>query len=250
MNESRDQLADLVRGFRAGLFAELRRGRRFVRADATPRVLRGDGVAHAEPLGIVAAADPHPTAGGLEALRVELGDCQRCRLCEQRQHIVFGIGNPVAELMFVGEAPGRDEDLQGEPFVGKAGQLLTRMIGAMGLTREAVYICNIVKCRPPNNRDPAPDEIAQCEPFLVRQIELIAPRLIVALGGFAAKTLIGTETGITRLRGKWHEYQGVPLMPTFHPAYLLRNPEGKRPVWNDLQAVMAEMDRPGLPRTR
>jgi len=152
--------------------------------------------------------------------------------------------------MFIGEGPGHDEDLQGEPFVGPAGQLLTRMIEAMGLTREEVYITNIIKCRPPRNRDPNPDEIDACEPFLRRQIEAIAPRMMIALGSFAAKTLLRTETGISQLRGRFHIYHGTPLMPTFHPAFLLRNPERKRPVWEDLKQVMAEMDRLGLERRR
>jgi DNA polymerase len=152
--------------------------------------------------------------------------------------------------MFIGEAPGREEDAQGAPFVGAAGQLLTRMIAAMGLTREEVYICNIIKCRPPDNRNPAVDEIEACEPFLRRQIDVIGPRIIITLGNFAAKTLLRTETGITRLRGRFYTYHGIPLMPTYHPAYLLRNPAQKRPVWQDLQAVMAEMDRLGLERRR
>ncbi|MBK8482625.1 MAG: uracil-DNA glycosylase [Proteobacteria bacterium] len=186
----------------------------------------------------------------LLSVRAALGDCERCGLHAERTHIVFGVGDAQADLMFVGEAPGRDEDQQGEPFVGKAGQLLTRMIQAMGLHREEVYICNIIKCRPPNNRDPEPAEVASCEPFLRQQIEAIGPRLIVALGNFAARTLLRSELGIARLRGSFQRYQGIALMPTFHPAYLLRNPEAKRPAWSDLQAVMAEMDRLGLRRRR
>ncbi|MBK6846889.1 MAG: uracil-DNA glycosylase [Proteobacteria bacterium] len=217
-------------------------------ADASP-ARAADGAPRAD-----AAPTARPERGvsqaALLAVREALGDCQRCGLHAERKQIVFGVGSAQAELMFVGEAPGRDEDLQGEPFVGKAGQLLTRMIEAMGLRRDEVYICNIIKCRPPNNRDPEPDEVASCEPFLRQQIEAIAPRLIVALGNFAARTLLRSELGITRLRGAFHRYQGIPLMPTFHPAYLLRNPEAKRPAWSDLQAVMAEMDRLGLPRRR
>ena len=188
--------------------------------------------------------------GTLEQVREELGACQRCRLARGRTNIVFGQGAPDADVMFIGEGPGHDEDLQGEPFVGPAGQLLTRMIEAMGLTREEVYITNIIKCRPPRNRDPNPDEIDACEPFLRRQIEAIAPRMMIALGSFAAKTLLRTETGISQLRGRFHIYHGTPLMPTFHPAFLLRNPERKRPVWEDLKQVMAEMDRLGLERRR
>jgi DNA polymerase len=158
---------------------------------------------------------------------------------------VFGVGNPNADLMFVGEGPGGDEDLQAEPFVGRAGQLLTEIITkGMRLARRDVYIANVVKCRPPGNRNPEPDEIAACMPFLARQIELIAPRVIVALGTFAAQTLLGVKTPISRMRGNWHEYRGVRVMPTFHPAYLLRNPGDKKLVWADIKIVMAEL---GLP---
>jgi uracil-DNA glycosylase len=154
----------------------------------------------------------------------DLGDCTRCGLCESRTHIVFGEGSPNAQVVFVGEGPGFDEDKCGQPFVGAAGQLLTKIIAAMGLTREAVYIGNIVKCRPPNNRNPQPDEIRQCLPFLKRQLAAIHPRVICALGSVAARTLLETETPISRLRGRFYEFMGTPLMPTFHPAYLLRNP--------------------------
>ncbi|MBJ80050.1 MAG: hypothetical protein CMH60_01910 [Myxococcales bacterium] len=182
-----------------------------------------------------------PGTLNLSAIREELGDCQRCKLCDQRKNIVFGVGDPHARLMFVGEGPGADEDIKGEPFVGKAGQLLTRMIQAMGLRREDVYIANIVKCRPPENRDPEPDEIAACEPFLLQQIEAVQPEVIVALGRYASQCLVGKATPISRLRGSWSSYAGIDLMPTFHPAYLLRNPSGKRPVWEDLQAVMHKL---------
>jgi uracil-DNA glycosylase family 4 len=167
--------------------------------------------------------------------------CTRCRLHRGRTHVVFGVGNPEAELMFVGEAPGRDEDLQGEPFVGRAGQLLTRIIEAIGLRRQDVYIANVIKCRPPNNRNPQEDEIARCEPYLRRQIELVRPRIIVALGTFAAQTLLKTAQPISQLRGRFHTYHGVKLMPTFHPAFLLRNPERKRAVWEDMQLVQREL---------
>ena len=193
---------------------------------------------------------PAKPAGGLQKVRQDLGDCKRCRLWRERTNIVFGQGAQEAGLMFIGEAPGREEDLRAEAFVGAAGQLLTRMIKAMGLERDEVYIANIIKCRPPRNRDPAPDEIAACEVFLKQQIDAINPGVIVTLGAFAARTLLQRETGISRLRGRLHSYHGVPLMPTFHPAYLLRNPEAKRPTWNDLQMVIAEMDRLGLPRRR
>jgi len=175
----------------------------------------------------------------LEELRSHIGDCQRCKLAPHRTHLVFGVGNPRARLVFVGEAPGRDEDLQGEPFVGRAGQLLTEIISkGMRLDRTDVYIANVIKCRPPENRNPEPDEVASCEPFLLRQLELIGPEVIVALGKFAAQTLLRTKAPITRLRGRWYDYHGIKLMPTFHPAYLLRNPGDKRLVWEDIQKVM------------
>ncbi len=182
-------------------------------------------------------------AATLEELRAELGDCQRCKLCSGRTHIVFGVGNPQARLMFVGEGPGRDEDLQAEPFVGRAGQLLTEIITkGMKLRREDVYIANVIKCRPPQNRNPEPDEIAACQPFLIRQIEIIQPRVLVALGKFAAQTLLGLQTPISRLRGHWYAYQGIKLMPTLHPAYLLRNPDDKRLVWEDIKMVLRELE--------
>jgi len=175
----------------------------------------------------------------LEDLRAHIGDCRRCKLAPHRKHLVFGVGNPGARLVFVGEAPGRDEDLQGEPFVGRAGQLLTEIITkGMKLRREDVYIANVIKCRPPENRNPEPDEVASCEPFLLRQLELIGPEVIVALGKFAVQSLLRTKTPITQLRGRWANYHGIQLMPTFHPAYLLRNPGDKRLVWEDIQKVM------------
>ena len=182
-------------------------------------------------------------SAALLAIREGLGECTRCKLAGGRTHLVFGTGNPAAELVFVGEGPGADEDLQGEPFVGKAGQLLTKMIEAMGYRREQVYIANVVKCRPPGNRNPEPDEIEACEPFLRRQLEAIGPKVIVALGKFAAQTLLRTAVPITKLRGTWASYQGVRLMPTFHPAYLLRSPEEKKKAWADLQLVMAELGK-------
>ena len=178
----------------------------------------------------------------LPAVRAELGDCRRCKLHPYRTQIVFGTGNPQAKLVFIGEAPGRDEDLQGEPFVGQAGQLLTKIIQAIQLRREEVYIANIIKCRPPENRNPEPDEIAACEPFLIQQLQVIRPKLICALGTFAAQTLLKTEEKISSLRGKFHEYQGIPLMPTYHPAFLLRNPNRKRDVWEDMKKIKGEYD--------
>jgi uracil-DNA glycosylase family 4 len=185
----------------------------------------------------------------LDQIRRELGDCRRCKLCTGRKNIVFGVGNPRAELVFVGEGPGENEDLQGVPFVGAAGELLTKMIQAMGFSRDEVYICNVVKCRPPGNRNPEPDEIAACEPFLRAQLLALQPKVIVALGKFAAQTLLRDSTPITRLRGNWREYQGVKLMPTFHPAYLLRSPAEKRKAWEDLQQVMKLFGKQPGPRT-
>ncbi|HMC33494.1 MAG TPA: uracil-DNA glycosylase [Myxococcales bacterium] len=177
----------------------------------------------------------------LDDVRARMGECTLCKLHKGRHTIVFGVGNPEARLMFVGEAPGEDEDLKGEPFVGKAGQLLTKMIEAMGLRREDVYICNTVKCRPPNNRNPEPDELAACEPFLKGQLASVKPEVIVTLGKFAAQALLREQTPITRLRGQWREYEGIPVMPTFHPAYLLRSPQEKTKAWEDLQSVMKKL---------
>jgi uracil-DNA glycosylase len=174
----------------------------------------------------------------LVAIREDIGDCTRCKLHTLgRKQIVFGVGNPEADLMFVGEAPGADEDEQGIPFVGRAGQLLTKIIEAIELRRDDVYIANIIKCRPPQNRNPEPDEVASCEPFLFRQIDVIKPKVIVALGKYAAQTLLRTETPISRLRGRLFDYRGAKLIPTFHPAYLLRNPSSKREVWEDMKLV-------------
>ncbi len=199
--------------------------------------------------GTAALAEDQPGAGkgftreplSLEEVRRELGDCQRCPLGAQRRRLVFGEGNPRAEIAFVGEAPGADEDAQGKPFVGRAGQLLTKIISAMGLAREQVYICNILKCRPPGNRNPLPEEIATCEPFLVRQLQAIGPKVICGLGSVAVRTLLKTEAPISVLRGQFHLYQGIPLMPTYHPAYLLRNPAAKKQVWEDVQKIMRRL---------
>ena len=186
---------------------------------------------------------PEEKARALEALRQEMGNCQRCKLGHDRKNLVFGEGNPDAELMFIGEAPGREEDLKGRPFVGEAGQLLTRLINKMGFKREDVYIANIIKSRPPGNRDPDADEINACMPFLKKQIEIIAPEVIISLGRISSHTLTGLNTPISRLRGTFHEFQGIPLMPTFHPAYLLRNPKGKHQVWSDAQQVLGLLGR-------
>jgi DNA polymerase len=180
----------------------------------------------------------------LKEIRDEIGDCTRCKLHKGRTNIVFGVGDPQARLMFIGEGPGADEDLKGEPFVGRAGQLLTQIIKAMGLTREQVYIANVVKCRPPENRNPEADEIEQCSPFLRAQIASVNPLVIVALGKFAAQTLLGVETPISRMRGQFHQMGPVAVMPTFHPSYLLRNPGAKREVWEDMKMVMARLANP------
>jgi DNA polymerase len=172
-------------------------------------------------------------------IRTDLGECTRCKLHRGRTKLVFGDGNPKAELVFVGEGPGRDEDAQGLPFVGRAGKLLTQMIEAMGLQRKDVYICNVVKCRPPENRTPEKDEVETCSPFLLRQLDAIAPKVIVCLGSVAAQTLLETNRGISLFRGEWMEFRGTKLMATYHPAYLLRNPSAKGEVWKDLQKVMA-----------
>ena len=186
-----------------------------------------------------AIADP---TQALVAIREDLGDCTRCRLHKQgRKQIVFGVGNPRAELMFIGEAPGADEDAQGEPFVGRAGQLLNNMIKAMGLRREEIYIANIIKCRPPGNRTPERDECETCSPFLMRQIATIKPKAIVALGAVAAKTLLAINAPMSELRGHWYDFRGTKLAVTYHPAFLLRDPRQKKEAWKDLQMVMKEL---------
>jgi uracil-DNA glycosylase len=181
--------------------------------------------------------EPSTREETLEEIRSDLGDCQRCKLAPLRKHIVFGTGHPRAALMFVGEAPGADEDDQGLPFVGRAGQLLTRIIEAISLKREDVYICNVIKCRPPENRTPERDEIDSCEPFLRRQIESVKPKVIVCLGSPAMQTLLKIKTGITQIRGQWLDYNGIKVMATFHPAYCLRWPDKKREVWEDMKKV-------------
>jgi uracil-DNA glycosylase family 4 len=192
----------------------------------------------------LAASEPPPSAVSankadeLAAVRLFIGDCTRCKLHTLgRTQVVFGTGSPDADLMFVGEAPGADEDQQGVPFVGRAGQLLTKIIEAIGLQRDDVYIANVIKCRPPGNRNPEPDEVSTCEPFLMQQIDIVKPRVIVALGTFAAHLLLRTDAPISRIRGVVHEYRGASLIPTFHPAYLLRSPERKRDVWEDMKKV-------------
>jgi DNA polymerase len=188
-------------------------------------------------------SSPGPaTATTLEEVRKELGDCRRCKLHRTRRTLVFGEGNERAKLMLIGEGPGYDEDIQGRPFVGKAGQLLTKIIQAIHLRREEVYITNIIKCRPPQNRNPEPDEIQSCHPFLLKQIEAIQPKIICALGAFAAQTLLKTDAKITTLRGRLYDLEGIKVIPTYHPAYLLRNPDRKREVWEDMKQISEWMD--------
>lgn len=176
-----------------------------------------------------------------DQLKIKIDRCKRCELSQTRTQTVFGVGNKKASLMFVGEAPGADEDAQGEPFVGRAGKLLTKIIEAMSLTRQDVFIANVLKCRPPDNRNPKPEEIKQCEPYLMQQIEFIKPKYICALGTFAAQTLLKTDVTISKLRGKFHDYQGIPLLATYHPSYLLRNPSAKKEVWEDMQKLMHKL---------
>jgi uracil-DNA glycosylase family 4 len=188
-----------------------------------------------------------PLAETLEEIRKELGECLRCELGRSRTNLVFGAGNPHSRIVFVGEAPGRDEDLKGEPFVGEAGQILTRLITRMGFARDDVYICNVLKCRPPGNRDPQKDEIERCGPFMLRQVKAIAPEVIVALGAFASHTLLRTTVPISKLRGRFHDYHGIPLMPTFHPSFLLRNrgnAEVYWTVWEDMVQVLKRLNLP------
>jgi uracil-DNA glycosylase len=191
------------------------------------------------------AEDAAARVAALGAMAEVVAACRRCRLCEGRQKTVFGSGDPQAKLMFIGEGPGAEEDRQGLPFVGRAGELLTRIIEAIGMTRDQVYIANIVKCRPPGNRDPQPDEVTACRPYLERQIALVRPRLLVALGRIAAQTLLGSDLPIGRMRGQWFEVLGVPLMVTYHPAALLRNPALKRPTWEDMQQVRDRLQAAG-----
>ena len=190
------------------------------------------------PPSVVEESEAKTLLGELQAIAVV---CEKCKLAKTRTQVVYGVGNPNADLMFIGEAPGRDEDLQGEPFVGRAGQLLTDIIKAMKLSRDQVYIANVIKCRPPENRNPEPDEMDACRPYIRRQVEIIQPKVIVTLGRFALQSLTEKAYGITSVRGQWLEYNGVKVMPTYHPAYLLRNPAAKKDVWSDMKQVIAEL---------
>ena len=202
--------------------------------EVSPEAIRRDAVSMFDRVAVPAAVSAKER---LVAIREDLGDCTRCKLHARRTHLVFGVGNPDADLMFVGEAPGRDEDLQGEPFVGRAGKLLTKIIESIGLRREDVYIANVIKCRPPDNRNPESEEITTCEPFLFAQIDAISPKVIVGLGSFAVRTLLGVEVAISKVRGQVYKYRGAKFIPTFHPAYLLRSPDKKREVWEDMKRV-------------
>lgn len=212
--------------------------------DRLPVAVKADPSIHTKPLKKSRSKSRTMKAHMMRVLREEIGDCKRCKLSNNRKHIVFGEGNPHAELVFIGEAPGREEDIQGRPFVGDAGKLLTSLIEKLGLTREDVYIANIIKCRPPMNRDPEADEIETCRGFLERQVEIIEPKVIMSLGRISAQTLTGnTKVRITAMRGKFVDYKGIPLMPTFHPAYLIRNPKDKWLTWDDAQKVVEQIKR-------
>lgn len=224
------------------LAAPARRPKPAARVAAAPLPPRLEPPSPAASIAAPWAGDPARCAS-LGELHDTYAECQRCALGKTRTRFVFGVGNPNARVMFVGEAPGRDEDLQGEPFVGAAGQLLNKILAAIGFARDDIYIANILKCRPPGNRNPEPVEIVSCEPILRRQIEIISPLILCTLGSFAAKTMLGATEGISRLRGRLHEYRGIPLVPTFHPAALLRNPAWKKPTWEDVQLLRREYDR-------
>ena len=237
MSDTRQQLAEHLRFFgELGVAGVSQDSRWSQRPDAVIE----------EPPPSPSAHRASDAASLLALVKADIGpDCTRCKLHGQgRQQVVFGVGNPEADLMFVGEAPGAGEDIQGIPFVGRAGQLLTKMIQAINLERDQVYIANVIKCRPPGNRNPEPDEIASCEPFLFQQIDAVRPRVIVALGSFAAKTLLRTEESISRLRGRVYDFRGAKLIPTFHPSFLLRSPDRKRDAWDDLKRARALLTAP------
>lgn len=245
MSDERDELYWLVRDVRTALSWRQRAGAYAVSAQPMAVAASEPATAHGEPADR-APEHTHSPPTTLAQVRAALGDCQRCKLAPSRHSIVFGVGAESAPLMFVGEAPGAEEDRRGEPFVGAAGQLLDKMIEAMGWTRDTVYIANVLKCRPPGNRDPEPDEVAACEPFLARQIEVIRPRIIVTLGKPATHLLLKTSAPISALRGRFQEYRGIRVMPTFHPAFLLRQPARKRDTWSDLKQVIGELERLGI----
>jgi DNA polymerase len=247
---TRDQLAEHLRVFAEMGVNGISRDASWRQREAPPVDVTGTEPVVEDGLAPVAAPDDSgvsvDAAAALVAIREDIGDCTRCVLHTLgRRQVVFGVGNPSADLMFVGEAPGADEDVKGEPFVGRAGQLLTKIIEAIELRRDDVYIANVIKCRPPGNRNPEPVEVETCSPFLLRQIAVVKPRVIVCLGTFAAHTLLGTDAPISRLRGRLHDWRdGIRLMPTFHPAYLLRSPDKKREVWEDMKIVRAVLAEP------
>lgn len=237
--DARDDLLAIVRSMKSYLYEDLEKGRntRFYMKEETKKEAPAEQPEKRDiKTPLTCAAGKKET---LEEIRIDLGDCKRCPLHRGRKNIVFGEGSPNAELMFIGEGPGRDEDIQGRPFVGRAGQLLNRIIAAMGLKREEVYIANVVKCRPPENREPKPDEVQACTPFLARQIDTIKPRVICALGMSAARHILKKDVPISVLRGRFQEYCGMQVMVTYHPAYLLRNPSSKKQVWDDMRKIMA-----------
>jgi DNA polymerase len=247
MSDELDELRSIVGQLRTNLATRGRSGLQGLPMTSSPSSSPSLPSSPSAPSDPAAPPAALPVAArGLQLLRDDIGDCRRCKLAPTRTNLVFGVGNPDADLVFVGEAPGADEDAQGEPFVGKAGQLLTKMIEAMGYARQDVYICNVLKCRPPGNRNPEPDEVAACEPFLKRQLAAIRPRMIVALGKFAVQCLLRDDSPISKLRGNLRTYEGIPLMPTFHPAYLLRDPSKKRFAWDDLKSVNAALARVGV----
>lgn len=250
MNQNADLLAEKLGELAESLLALRKLGRQLTTEQARlvdlartqPRILAV--ATPAEPVAVAPRADAGSAQAELDALREQIGDCTRCKLHEGRDKIVFGVGSPTAELMFIGEGPGAEEDRQGIPFVGRAGDLLTKMIQAMGKQRDDVFIANIVKCRPPGNRDPETDEVATCIDFLYSQIEIIKPSVIVCLGRIAVQNLLQTKTPVSKLRGQWQTLAGIPVMPTYHPAYLLRSPSAKKPTWDDLQLAMAKLGWP------
>ncbi len=240
--ETKDALAARLRYYRdMGIYDFYRRNGRQMEAEGAVSVEAPAGVQCELPVLAAAGSGKQDPAEALRVIREDIGDCTRCKLHVGRKNIVFGVGNPNAELMFVGEGPGADEDEQGEPFVGRAGQLLNKMIEAMGLKREQVYIANVVKCRPPGNRTPERDEIETCSPFLMRQIDAIRPKALVALGAVAAKCLLGINASMSELRGRTYDFRGASLFVTYHPAFLLRDPRQKAEAWKDLQRVMKHL---------
>jgi len=252
MSDTRGQIAEHLKFFSelgvAGVSSDSRWSKRPDAADGEHRI--SDIEHRPSNAGDRREQGPHDAAGLLALVKADIGpDCSRCKLHTLgRRQVVFGVGNPDADLMFVGEAPGGDEDIQGIPFVGRAGQLLTKMIQAINLERDQVYIANVIKCRPPENRNPEPDEVATCEPFLFQQIDAIRPKVIVALGSFAAKALLRSNDSISRLRGRIYDFRGAKLVPTFHPAFLLRSPDRKRDAWEDLKRARALLTAPTTDR--